>query len=155
DLIIAGEFMSVEVFINKEGNTLEQATQSFFSRDMTGLWTKMIVQDFDNDGDADILLGNLGLNTQFRASEKQPLSLVYKDFDNNGSLDPIMTYYIQGKEYPFPSRDELLDQMYSMRGKFTNYASYSKATLKDIFSSADLKNAHTLKATMLESVYLE
>src|SRR5690606_25359444 len=84
-----------------------------------------------------------------------PLSLVYKDFDNNGSLDPIMTYYIQGKEYPFPSRDELLDQMYSMRGKFTNYASYSKATLKDIFSSADLKNAHTLKATMLESVYLE
>jgi hypothetical protein len=62
---------------------------------------------------------------------------------------------VQGKSYPFPSRDELLDQMYGMRAKFTDYASYAEATLKDIFSANDLKDAKTLKATILESVYLE
>ena len=115
----------------------------------------MIVHDFDKDGDADVVVGNLGLNTQLKASEKEPLTLVYKDFDNNGSIDPILNYYVQGKEYPFPSRDELLDQMYGMRAKFTDYKSYAKATLANIFATNDLKDAKTLKATTLESVYLE
>lgn len=155
DLVVIGEYMSIEVFINNQGKTLDRSTENFFDQDMSGLWTKMIVHDFDKDGDADIVVGNLGLNTQLRASEKEPLSLVYKDFDNNGSIDPILNYYVQGKEYPFPSRDELLDQMYSMRGKFTDYASYADARLTDIFTPGDLKDAKTLKATILESVYLE
>ena len=155
DLVVIGEFMSIEVFVNDGGKKLNHATKNFFSQEMTGLWTKMIVHDFDNDGDSDIVVGNMGLNTQLRASEKEPLRLVYKDFDNNGSIDPILNYYIQGKEFPFPSRDELLDQMYSMRPKFTDYASYSNATLSDIFSANDLKDAKNLKATILESVYLE
>ncbi len=155
DLVVIGEFMPVEIFINKQGKTLERSTREFFDNELTGLWTKMIVHDFDNDGDEDIVLGNLGLNTQLRASEKQPLNLVFKDFDNNGSIDPILNYYVQGKEYPFPSRDELLDQMYSMRGKFTDYASYSKATMNNIFSEKDLKDAKKLSVTTLESIYLE
>lgn len=155
DLVVTGEFMPIEVFLNNQGKALDRRSEQFFSRDMTGLWTKMIVHDFDKDGDSDIVVGNLGINTQLRASEKEPLRLVYKDFDNNGSVDPILNYYVQGKEYPFPSRDELLDQMYSMRGKFTDYASYANATIEDIFPSSDLKDAKTLKATTLESVYLE
>ena len=66
-----------------------------------------------------------------------------------------MTHYIQGISYPFASRDELLDQMYSMRSKYTNYAAYSNAKLNSIFSNADLKDADALKATVLESIYLE
>jgi hypothetical protein len=90
-----------------------------------------------------------------RASEKEPIVLVFKDFDNNGSVDPILTHYIQGKPYPFPSRDELLDQMYGMRSKYTNYASYSDAGLNNIFSSNDLKDAKELRVTTLETIYLE
>lgn len=155
DLVVMGEFMTVEIFINKQGKTLDRSTKKFFDKELTGLWTKMIVHDFDKDGDDDIVLGNLGLNTQLRASEKQPLTLVYKDFDNNGSVDPILNYYVQGKEYPFPSRDELLDQMYSMRGKFTDYASYSNATIANIFPEKDLKDAKKIRVTTLESIYLE
>ncbi|WP_276366009.1 VCBS repeat-containing protein [Chryseolinea sp. H1M3-3] len=155
DLVVIGEFMSIEVFTNNQGKTFERTTETFFERDVSGLWNKMIAHDFDKDGDLDLIVGNLGLNTQLRASEKEPLTLVYKDFDNNGSVDPILNYYVQGKEYPFPSRDELLDQMYSMRSKFTDYASYSNARLEDIFSANDLKDAKRLKATLLESVYLE
>lgn len=155
DLVLMGEFMGIEVFLNKQGKNLEPATKKYFDQPLTGLWNKMIVSDFDNDGDEDIIAGNLGLNTQLKAGAQQPLELVYKDFDKNGSIDPILTCYIQGRSYPFAGRDELLDQMYSMRSKFTSYASYANARLNDIFSTADLKDARVLKATMLESVYLE
>jgi hypothetical protein len=155
DLVIAGEFMAIEVFLNRQGKNFEQATKRFFDRPLTGMWNKMIVYDFDEDGDQDIIVGNLGLNTQLRASVKEPIALVYKDFDKNGSVDPIMTQYIQGKSYPFASRDELLDQMYSMRSKYTDYASYANANLHAIFSEADLKDADVLKVTVLESMYLE
>jgi hypothetical protein len=155
DLVVMGEFMAIEVFFNKAGKSLEQATGKFFDRPLTGLWTKMLVYDFDHDGDKDIVAGNLGLNTQLRASPDQPLTLVYKDFDKNGSIDPILNYFVQGKSYPFPSRDELLDQMYSMRSRFTDYASYADAQLNTIFSKADLKDANVLSATILETVYLE
>ena len=155
DLVISGEFMPIEIFLNKGGRGFEQATKKFFDHPLAGLWNRMLVYDFDADGDKDIVAGNLGLNTQLKASEREPLELVYKDFDKNGSIDPILTCYIMGKSYPFAGRDELLDQMYSLRSKFTNYASYAKATLHDIFSNADLKDARLLRATTLESVYLE
>ena len=155
DLVLTGEFMAIEVFVNNAGKNLEQATRKFFDTPLTGLWNKMLVHDFDGDGDADIIAGNLGLNTQLKTRPGEPLELVYKDFDKNGSVDPILTCYIQGKSYPFAGRDELLDQMYGMRSKFTDYASYAKARLGNVFSKSDLKDAGVLKASVLESIYLE
>jgi hypothetical protein len=155
DLVVIGEFMAIEVFVNESGKKLQRATEKFFSTPLKGLWSRMIIHDFDKDGDEDIIAGNLGLNTQLRASEKEPLTLVYKDFDNNGSIDPILTQFIQGKPYPFPSRDELLDQMYSMRSKYTTYASYADAQLNNIFSGNDLRDAKELKVTDLETAYFE
>ncbi|HEX6891321.1 MAG TPA: VCBS repeat-containing protein [Chryseolinea sp.] len=155
DLVVIGEFMAIEVFVNEAGKKLERATERFFATPLRGLWSRMIIHDFDKDGDEDIIAGNLGLNTQLRASVKEPLALVYKDFDNNGSIDPILTQFIQGKPYPFPSRDELLDQMYSMRSKYTTYASYADAQLNNIFSANDLKGAKELKVTELETAYFE
>lgn len=155
DLVLAGEFMAVEVFISKEGKSLDHETTRFFDKPLAGLWNKMLAYDFDGDGDQDIIAANMGLNTQLNVSVSEPLELVYKDFDKNGSVDPILTYYVQGKSWPFAGRDELLDQMYSMRSKFTDYASYSKARLNTMFSKAELKDAGMLRATTLETVYLE
>lgn len=155
DLIVAGEFMPIEVFINKEGKGFESETSHYFDEPMTGLWNRIVLHDFDNDGDMDLIAGNFGLNSQLDASASEPLELYYKDFDRNGSVDPILTHYIQHKPYPFPSRDELLDQMYSMRSKFTNYASYAKASLPNLFSKSDLKDAKVSRATTLETTYFE
>ena len=155
DLIVAGEFMPIEIFINEEGKRFRNATAKYFDRPLNGMWNKLVVHDFDKDGDEDIMAGNLGLNTQLRASEKEALVLVYKDFDKNGSVDPVLNYYIQGKLYPFPSRDEMLDQIYGLRSKFRTYEAYSSAQLQQIFSPAELKDAKTLKATILETIYLE
>ncbi|MEJ1238520.1 VCBS repeat-containing protein [Chryseolinea sp. T2] len=155
DLIVIGEFMNIEVLGNKAGKSFESITSKVFDKPLPGLWNTIIAQDFDKDGDQDFIVGNFGLNSQLRASEKQPVSLVYKDFDNNGSIDPMLTHYIQGVAYPFASRDELLDQFYGMRPKFTTYKSYADARLEDIFSASDLKSAKVLKTTTLESIYLE
>lgn len=153
DLIIAGEFMPIRVFINENGKKFRESTKSWFNVSDGGLWTKIAVADFDNDGNMDIIAANFGTNSQLKVSATEPLEMTYKDFDNNGKIDPIMTYYVQGKSYPFAGRDEIVNQIGVLRRKFPDYASYSTATITDIFSPGDLKDAGVLSATELRSVF--
>jgi enediyne biosynthesis protein E4 len=155
DLIVVGEFMAVRVFINKDGKKFEEATASFFDQSETGLWNKLVAADFDNDGDSDLIVGNFGLNSQFRASHEELIELIYDDFDNNGSIDPIVTHYIKHKPYPFASRDEIQDQIYGLRKKFTTYDEYANAQLNTIFSSSELEKANRLRANELRTVFFE
>ena len=150
DLITAGEFMPIQIWINNKGQFTDQTT-TYFSKPVHGCWNKIIVDDINNDGKPDIIAGNMGLNSQLKCSEKEPAELYYKDFDDNGSVDPILCYYIQGKSYPAVSRDELLDQMSTMRTKFTDYKSYADATLQDVFTNEELQSAGHLKATSFAS----
>lgn len=155
DLIVVGEYVPIRVFLNKEGQKFEEATSQYFDSPVNGLWSTISMADFDGDGDMDFIVGNFGLNSQLKASKNEPLKLVFADFDGNSSIDPILTQYVKGVEYPFASRDELLDQMYGLRSKFTNYESYSEAKLNDIFSKDQLSKASVLTADELRSVYLE
>lgn len=155
DLVVTGEFMPVRVFINDQGKKFQEKTKEYFGRADSGLWSRLRMADFDRDGDFDLIAGNFGLNSQLKVSDSEPLSLTYKDFDKNGSVDPILVSYNMGKPYPFASRDELLDQIYAMRRKFPSYASYSEAGLNDIFSPEDLVDSRTLLVNELHSVYYE
>ncbi|HRN55171.1 MAG TPA: VCBS repeat-containing protein [Agriterribacter sp.] len=154
DLIIVGEWMPVKVFINKNG-VLEDASARYISFASSGWWNKILADDFDGDGDLDIILGNLGVNAQFRASEKEPLSLYYKDFDGNGSVDPVFCYYINGVSYPAASRDDLLEQLPVLKKKFNDYNSYANATIHEVFTPEQLKDAGMLQAAILSTVYLQ
>src|SRR5206468_4012799 len=104
DLIVVGEFMPVKVFININGK-LEDQSSVYVPFASNGWWNTIYAADMDNDGDTDLVIGNMGLNTQFYASEKEPVSLYYKDFDGNGSVDPILCYYNDGTSYPALSLD--------------------------------------------------
>ncbi len=154
DLVIVGEWMPVMVFLNNNGK-LENRTDNYFSKQYSGWWNRISTGDFNHDGKPDLIIGNQGLNTQCKASDKEPAEMFYKDFDDNGSVDPILCFYIQGKSYPYVTRDELLDQMSIMRTRFPDYKSYADATLKDIFTEEELKNVKHLSANYLQTAYFE
>jgi hypothetical protein len=153
ELVIVGEWMRITVFENNTGKLVDK-TDNYFDRKLSGWWNKLTVEDLNGDGSPDLLVGNLGLNSQTKASDKQPIELYYKDFDDNGSIDPILCTYIQAQSYPYLTRDELLEQVPTKRPKFTSYESYSNATLADIFGEDELKDAKKLVANYLKTVLL-
>ena len=152
DIIVVGEFSGVVCLQNSNGvfsknnNNLSQ---------MNGYWQRILADDFDNDGDLDLVVGNYGLNTPFKASQEEPMTLVYDDFDNNSVPDPILSYYIQGKSYPIYGRDDLLSQLVPLKKKYTSYDLYSMATTDDILAVFKEKKPQKLAITTLETVYLE
>ncbi len=154
DLIIVGEWMPIRIFVNQKGKLKDRSTE-FIKFGSSGWWNTIYADDMDADGDNDLVIGNLGLNAQFKASEKEPMSIYYKDFDENGSVDPIFCYYIGGVSYPAASRDDLMDQLPSLKNKFLEYHKYANATINDLFTADQLKDAKMLKAELLETVYLE
>lgn len=150
ELIIVGEFMPITIYGLNNGKW-EDVTPQYFDKKHSGLWNKLLIDDFNGDGKADLIVGNLGINSQLKASEHEPAELIYKDFDDNGSVDPILCFYNKGKSYPYITRDELLDQMSMMRTRFPDYKSYANATIKDVFKSDELKNATHLEANTLKT----
>ena len=146
--------MPVTIFHNSNGQ-LEDASAKYIKFPSTGWWNRVVAADLDGDGDDDLILGNQGLNNQFQASRQEPLTLYYKDFDNNGIVDPVFCYYIAGVSYPAASRDDLTTEMPLLKKKFIEYHSYADATINDLFSPAELKDAGLLKTELLESVWLE
>ncbi len=152
DIVAVGEWTGIIFLENNAG--IFSKTNADLGK-ITGLWPRIDADDFDNDGDLDLVVGNLGLNSQLKASEKEPLSLVFDDFDDNGKIDPILSYYIQGKNCPAFSRDELSDQLVSLKKKYITNELYSTATMDDILAVFKEKKPQKLEATNLNSVYLE
>lgn len=154
DLVLVGEFMPVKVFINTSGHLIDKSAV-YFDAPSSGWWNRLLVADFNHDGHPDLLIGNEGLNSQCKASYKEPAEMYFKDFDDNGTVDPILCFYIQHISYPYVSRDELLDQISMMRGRYPDYKSYADATIHDIFTNTELSSAgHLFASNLATSLFL-
>ena len=154
DLVVVGEFMPVTIFENHNG-VLADATKVYGFADTNGWWERILAADFDNDGDTDLVIGNLGTNTQLKAAPSEPVTITYADFYGNGMIDPVLCYYNLGQSYPFFTKDEMADQIPVIQKKFLKYSDYADAQLSDIFTSDQLTKAKTLSIKTLQSVYIK
>jgi len=139
DLVVAGHWGAVAVFHNT-GSGWERRTNNGLDAS-NGWWNCIEVTDIDQDGDLDVIAGNWGLNSKFRASPDTPLTLYRSDFDQNGSVEPVVTYFHKGVETPFASRDELGKQMPFLNKKYRTYQDFAGATLEELFGDEALRKA--------------
>jgi hypothetical protein len=154
DLLLVGEWMPVKAMINHQSR-FEDASVTMGLQNTEGLWTSLAPVDMDDDGDMDYILGNLAPNTQFKASAEQPMSLYINDFTKTGRSQPLLFYYIQGQNWPYPSRNEIVDEFPWLKKKFLYYRDYATAHLNTIFSPEQLEGVRELKAKQLKNCWLE
>lgn len=155
DLVVVGEWMPVTFFKNEGGRLTKLVSPEHQLPAEIGWWRCINGADFDKDGDVDFIVGNFGLNSIYTASRKEPISLYAKDFDGNGSIDPIVCRFIQGKEYPVHPRETLTEQVVSLKRILTSYEIYGKSSIQDILSASQLEGAQIYRCDHLASSYIE
>ena len=153
ELITAGDWTPIRIFSVDDTVFAPKMTKEL--ENSNGWWNVVKAADIDNDGDLDLIAGNWGLNNRLQASEKEPLTRYIKDFDGNGSEETLITYYYQGVETPFASKDELVKQLPGLNKKYLSYHDFAKASLKELFGENNLTSAATSKAYELASCYFE
>ena len=149
DLIVSCEWGGIYAFINNKGSFTKKILT-----DKKGWWNFILPVDINNDGNIDLIVGNLGLNSRLHASDKEPVRLYYNDFDDNGKKEQILTYYLNGKEIPFANKDELTKQMPVIKKKFLYAADFANATLEEIFTKEKLREAQLLTANYFSNSVL-
>ena len=160
DLILVGEFMPVTIFMNKK-DTFQQVDETGIQQ-FSGWWECVLAEDFDNDGDVDLLAGNLGTNNFYRPTEERPVTMLAKDFDKNGDIDPIMFAYFKGDfensdyaPYPVNFWGDLIGQSPLFRKKFDYFKEYARATKNDLFAPDELEEVDELMANHDQTSYFE
>lgn len=153
DAIAVGHWIPVSIFLN-DGKKLQLQKNNGLDK-TNGWWNSLLAKDFDNDGDIDIIAGNWGLNSRLTASAKKPLRLFINDFDDNGNVEPIITYYYKGNETVLASRDELARQLPFINKKFLSYHEFSKAGLKDLLPLEKIRKSDKKEIYELASIYFE
>lgn len=141
DLVLSLEWDGLVAFMN-----YKDFFEKKYITNKKGWWNFILPVDVDGDGDLDLLAGNLGQNNRLQASEKYPVHLYYSDFDGNGKKEQILTYYLQGREIPFATKDELVKQIPELKKKYLYAGDFAKASLTEIFSKEKLKKATVFTA---------
>jgi hypothetical protein len=155
DLIIAAEWSPITILLNKNGKLAALPLEGSGLEKSNGWWNTVQAADFDNDGDTDLIAGNLGLNSRLHASEQEPVKMFVADFDKNDSTDQVLTHFIHGKEYPFHTRDEMTKQMPFLKKRYLSYHKFAEATVHDMFSDEVLNASQKYTTYTFESSYIE
>ena len=158
DLIVVGEFMPITFYMNQKGSFKEVIPQSL--ENLYGGWQSIAAADMDNDGDLDLVVGNMGANNLYQPTIKRPMELIAKDFDNNGSIDPILFAYFKNNKgvyesYPVAFWRDLSKQMVLFRNTFNSYRQYGNANQSSIKKELSWEDENTLKINTDRSIFIE
>ena len=153
ELVVVGEWMPVKIFKFLQ-NKLVDITDSLGLSKTNGLYNNMHSEDLDGDGYTDLVLGNYGLNSMFRASIEQPLSLYVNDFDNNGRTEQILAMHYDEKLYPIVQLKDLWMQIPSLKKKYLKFENYKNVTMDKLFDPSTIRDSEVKKVYNLSSVSL-
>lgn len=153
ELIVVGEWMPIRIFSYNNAK-LEDVSTTYRLQNTEGWWNKVIADDLDGDGDQDLILGNLGENYKFKASDDKPFQVFAKDFDGNGTNDIFLARYLKDTLLvPIRGRECTSQQVPSIAQKFPTFTSFAESDIKKILGS-DINNALHLKAYLFSSIIL-
>ena len=154
DLVVVGEWMPIKFFKNNKG-VFKEVSQELLPGHTSGWWFSVEKGDFDNDGDLDLIVGNLGQNYKYQASPESPFKVYLNDFDGNDKADIVLSYKKGEKEFPVRGRQCSSQQMPAIKIKFQDYNSFASASLNQIYTDKMLEESLGYEINSFASVYLE
>ncbi len=159
DLILATEWMPLRFFENTKGG-LQEITQSTGINEYSGWWNSLSPADLDNDGDMDYIAGNFGMNSYYRGTKEQPVRIYAKDLDQNGSIDPLISYYLRDsigtkREYMYHPWQDVTKQFVGIRKKFNSFGEFGAMTMPEIFPDGLMDDATILTYNHMKSGWVE
>lgn len=159
DLLLAGEWMPLKILKNDKGNFKDVSGGSGIN-DKAGWWSSITSGDFDKDGDEDYIVGNLGLNSFYKATDQYPVSVYANDFYKQNTVQCVITLYLKDhadgtmKEFTAHNRDDVVDQLPFIKKRFLTYAEFGNATFDKLFTKEELKNSIKYTANYLTSSFV-
>jgi hypothetical protein len=154
DLVIVGEWMPI-TFLKNNGDIFENKTEEYGLEKSTGWWFSIVADDFDKDGDVDLVAGNLGLNYKYKADKNESFDVYANDYDKNGKLDIVLGYYHDGVQYPLRGKQCSAEQIPAIKVKYKDYNTFADASLEDVYSTQDLEKSLHYQVWNFASSYIE
>lgn len=152
DLLLALDWGTIRYWRNNNGRSFEDRSESAgFAAAGVGWWNSLAGADFNGDGRVDYVAGNLGLNTQYRASAEQPALLYYGDFAGEGFPQIVEARHDGDRIVPWRNRGDLANSIRSLRRRFRSNDDFSRATLQEIVGEDKLASARRFAATEFRS----
>ncbi len=153
DLILVGEWMPITIFENVEGQLQKKIPTGL--ENSWGWWFSIEKGDFDNDGDTDFIVGNIGLNYKYKTSVDKPFDIYFNDFDGNGKYDIVLGYYNNDKHYPLRGFSCSAEQIPGLKDKIQKYDLFASLEIDQVYGKENLDNSLHYAAQTFASSYME
>jgi hypothetical protein len=138
ELILTGLWMAPRIFNYVNGAMVELTSNL---NGLHGWWQSMEIADLDKDGDMDIVMGNIGQNFYLNPGPASPVKLWMNDFDDNGTVEKILTRTIGGKDVPVFLKRDLQDQLPSLKKQTIKHGEFATKSIQDLFPGPALKKS--------------
>ncbi len=149
DLVTVSDWGTPKIFKNS-GRRLTYYDSNLDS--LHGWWGALDAQDLDNDGDLDLILGNSGTNIHYKPYKDRPMKMWVNDFDNDGTIEQIVTQNFNGGDYPIHQKKELTTQILALKKENIKASEYAKKTIDELFPKEVIANTIVKKASIATSI---